>query len=120
MKGLRAYGVRPTATDIMVRVDVRGGNGAQISSLAPDFRAPLLPQLRPVHWQAVLLQDGPLSVGFEVYEDFLVYQSGVYSHGWGVGIGAPLPLRHVWLRQKKRRGPKMGWTADWAEGALPY
>ena len=29
---------------------------------------------------AALVENGPLSVSFEVYDDFMMYKSGVYHH----------------------------------------
>lgn len=30
-----------------------------------------------------LYQNGPIAVGFEVYQDFMSYQSGIYHHQFG-------------------------------------
>jgi len=67
--------------------------------------------------QTEILNNGPVSVGFTVYIDFMAYKSGVYHHklaikqgehavlmiGWGVEKGTP-----YWLCQNS-------WGAKWGE-----
>lgn len=65
------------------------------------------------------MRNGPVQTAFNVYEDFLSYKSGVYSHvtgspvgghavkiiGWGVDKDTQLPY---WLIANS-------WNTDWAE-----
>jgi len=67
--------------------------------------------------QKELMTNGPIEAAFEVYEDLLVYRSGVYQHhagklegghavrmlGWGVENGTP-----YWLIANS-------WNSDWGE-----
>jgi len=69
----------------------------------------------PANYQQEMYTNGPFEVAFDVYEDFLTYKSGVYSHttgsflgghavkalGWGVLNGTP-----YWLIANS-------WNPDW-------
>jgi cathepsin B len=71
----------------------------------------------PVAIQNEILTNGPVEAAFTVYEDFLAYQSGVYSHtsgqelgghavkilGWGTENGTP-----YWTVANS-------WNADWGD-----
>jgi cathepsin B len=64
---------------------------------------------------ADIMKNGPVEAGFDVYEDFLTYKSGVYQHkkgqlvgghaikilGWGVDNGTP-----YWIIANS-------WNPDW-------
>jgi len=70
--------------------------------------------------QKELMVNGPVEAAFEVYEDFLMYKSGVYQHnagrldgghavkliGWGVENGTP-----YWLLANS-------WNSDWGDSGF--
>ena len=65
-----------------------------------------------------LRNQGPLDVGFDVYEDFLYYQSGIYQHSQGKSIGGhavtlvgygSLSGVNYWIL-------KNSWSSNWGEG----
>ena len=70
--------------------------------------------------QAELMEKGPISVTFTVYEDFMVYKSGVYQHktgaylgghavkmlGWGMENGVPF-----WLCVNS-------WNTEWGDNGF--
>ncbi|VDM50133.1 unnamed protein product [Toxocara canis] len=72
--------------------------------------------------QKEILSRGPVEVAFEVYEDFLMYDGGVYVHtggkiggghavkmlGWGVEQGVP-----YWLVANS-------WNTDWGEDGMRF
>uniref|UniRef100_A0A0M3HJL1 Pept_C1 domain-containing protein n=1 Tax=Ascaris lumbricoides TaxID=6252 RepID=A0A0M3HJL1_ASCLU len=72
--------------------------------------------------QKEILTHGPVEVAFEVYEDFLMYDGGIYVHtggkiggghavkmlGWGVEQGVP-----YWLVANS-------WNTDWGEDGISF
>ncbi|GKT25287.1 hypothetical protein ADUPG1_012991, partial [Aduncisulcus paluster] len=64
--------------------------------------------------------NGPIVVGFVVYEDFEAYTSGIYEHVWGSQIGGHAVEIIGWgiENDTKYWTVKNSWGADWGEEGL--
>jgi len=57
----------------------------------------------------------PLPVGFDVYEDFLYYEAGIYSHETGTFAGGHAVLIVGWNDDDQYFIVKNSWAKDWGE-----
>merc|ERR1712117_581861 len=70
-------------------------------------------------FQVELMTNGPIEVGFTVYEDFLAYQSGVYYHVSGRSHGGHAVKMVGWGHDDESNMDYWlianSWNNDWAE-----
>ncbi len=67
-------------------------------------------------------ENGPLTAGFEVYQDFIMYKSGVYQHKTGATLGGHAVLVVGWGEDTNSTGKaipywivKNSWGLEWGE-----
>ena len=68
--------------------------------------------------KSMLVTLGPLSVGFEVYGDFLSYDSGIYSYTSGSDRGGHAVVLVGYDDREEYFIVKNSWGPDWGEGGF--
>ncbi len=61
------------------------------------------------------LAEGPVMAGFEVFEDFMYYGSGVYEHTWGETVGYHAATLVGWDDVEGCWIAKNSWDTSWGE-----
>ncbi|KAI1711478.1 papain family cysteine protease domain-containing protein [Ditylenchus destructor] len=70
--------------------------------------------------QNELYKNGPLEISFEVYEDFLNYQGGIYFHKAGKLVGGHAAKLIGWSEENEVPYWTVAnsWSTDWGEGGF--
>jgi cathepsin B len=82
-----AYPECSKTEDKMTRVKKCTDTGYTKSYNDDKYKGKLALQIKTADAAVAALQNGTISAGFTVYEDFLTYKSGVYKHVTGKGLG---------------------------------
>jgi putative hemolysin len=72
--------------------------------------------ITPENGVDMLVNEGPVTFGFEVYSDFLAYSGGVYNHTWGSFEGLHAMALVGYDAEEQYWIVRNSWGSGWGEG----